>query len=61
MANSPCVADEPRAYRAIFFDLDGTLLPMDLDEFLNAYFARLIGFAADDGNPCHDSAGWCAQ
>ena len=31
MANSPCVADEPRAYRAIFFDLDGTLLPMDLD------------------------------
>lgn len=49
MANSPCVADEPRAYRAIFFDLDGTLLPMDLDEFLNAYFARLIGFAAAHG------------
>lgn len=36
----------PRAYRAIFFDLDGTLLPMDIDAFLRAYFdgiARYVG------------------
>ena len=33
--------ETPRAYRAICFDLDGTLLPMDIDEFMNAYFSRL--------------------
>lgn len=27
--------------KAIFFDLDGTLLPMDQDEFVNAYFGLL--------------------
>jgi len=27
--------------KAIFFDLDGTLLPMDQEEFLNAYFSQL--------------------
>ncbi|WP_067932667.1 HAD family hydrolase [Alicyclobacillus kakegawensis] len=26
----------------LLFDLDGTLLPMDLDEFMRAYFARLV-------------------
>ncbi len=24
--------------KAVFFDLDGTLLPMDQDEFVKAYF-----------------------
>ena len=43
------MTDAPRTYRAIFFDLDGTLLPMDLDEFLHAYFKGLIGFAAAHG------------
>lgn len=28
-------------YRAICFDLDGTLLPMDLDEFLSRYYQAL--------------------
>lgn len=28
-------------YRAIFFDLDGTLLPMDVDVFMKGYFAVL--------------------
>ena len=32
---------ENRRYRAVCFDLDGTLLPMDLDEFLNSYFKAL--------------------
>ena len=27
------------AYRALFFDLDGTLLPMEIDEFMRTYFA----------------------
>ncbi len=36
-------------YRAICFDLDGTLLPMDLDEFMAAYFKRIAAFAATRG------------
>ena len=28
-------------YKAILFDLDGTLLPMDMDVFIDAYFAEL--------------------
>ena len=39
----------PRAYRAICFDLDGTLLPMDLDEFMASYFKRIARFAAKSG------------
>ena len=38
-----------RAYRAIFFDLEGTLLPMDIDEFLGTYFKTLVGFVAARG------------
>ena len=30
-------------YKAILFDMDGTLLPMDNDEFTRAYFGLLIG------------------
>lgn len=41
----------PRAYRAICFDLDGTLLPMDLDKFMESYFhtlgAYLLPFGLD--------------
>lgn len=36
-------------YRAIFFDLDGTLLPMDLDEFMHAYFEALGTFVTSHG------------
>lgn len=28
--------------KAVLFDLDGTLLPMDLDEFLQDYFSRMV-------------------
>lgn len=28
-------------YKGVFFDLDGTLLPLDLDEFINMYFQAL--------------------
>jgi len=31
-------------YQAIFFDLDGTLLPMDLNVFTNAYFGLLAKY-----------------
>ncbi len=30
-----------KKYKAIFFDLDGTLLPMDMDTFMKAYFKEL--------------------
>ena len=36
-------------YKAIFFDFDGTLLPMDTDEFLHGYFKQLVGFLAAKG------------
>ena len=36
-------------YRAVFFDLDGTLLPMDIEEFMNEYFASLARFMAARG------------
>lgn len=38
-----------RPYRAVCFDLDGTLLPMDLEEFLQGYFGRLGRYAAEQG------------
>ena len=50
-------ADAPRAYRAIFFDLDGTLLPMELEEFLSTYFKSIASFVAahDDGRTNHEA------
>lgn len=38
-----------RAYRAVCFDLDGTLLPMDIDEFMKAYLTSIAGFVASRG------------
>lgn len=38
-----------RAYRAVFFDLDGTLLPMEIEEFMGAYMTKLGGFFAEHG------------
>ncbi len=40
---------EQRQYKVIFFDLDGTLLPMDMDEFLMKYFKQLGAYAAGIG------------
>ena len=40
---------EQRRYKVIFFDLDGTLLPMDMDEFLGKYFKLLGQYAASIG------------
>ncbi len=43
-----------KTYRAVFFDLDGTLLPIDLDAFMASYFKALgahlapLGVARDD-------------
>lgn len=40
--------------KVVLFDLDGTLLPMDQDEFIKAYFGKLVaklvphGYNADD-------------
>ena len=40
---------DPAKIRAVFFDLDGTLLPMDLDEFLKNYFAAIGAYVAEKG------------
>ena len=45
-AMSECTAP---AYRAIFFDLDGTLLPMEIDEFMRTYFEALGAYVARFG------------
>lgn len=37
------------SYKTIFFDLDGTLLPIDMDTFLADYFKRLGAFVAKRG------------
>lgn len=37
------------SYHAILFDLDGTLCPMELDEFLGGYFKDIARFAAEQG------------
>ena len=39
----------PRPYRAVCFDLDGTLLPMDIDDFMQGYFSSIVRFAASHG------------
>lgn len=33
----------------ILFDLDGTLLPMDMEKFTQGYFKRLVAKAAPRG------------
>lgn len=40
---------DQRKYKAIFFDLDGTLLPMDMTTFLRAYFVKLGEFSHKQG------------
>lgn len=35
------ISDEKKAIRAVLFDLDGTLLPMDQDTFVKTYFGLL--------------------
>lgn len=43
------ISSADRCYRAVCFDLDGTLLPMDLDEFLSSYYRALGTYAAAHG------------
>lgn len=43
------MTDTPRPLRAICFDLDGTLLPMDLDAFMKSYFDAIYDFVAGEG------------
>lgn len=40
---------EGAPYKTIFFDLDGTLLPIDMDAFLTEYFSVLKGFVSERG------------
>lgn len=40
--------ETPR-YKTIFFDLDGTLLPIDMMAFLDAYFSKLGDFVVERG------------
>lgn len=39
------------SYRAVCFDLDGTLLPQDIDEFLSGYFGALGAKMVAEGVP----------
>mgnify|MGYP003282975726 FL=1 len=39
-----------RSYKAVFFDLDGTLLPIDMDAFLNNYFNDIAAFVQSCGH-----------
>lgn len=38
-----------KRYHAILFDLDGTLCPMELEEFIGGYFKDIARFAAERG------------
>ena len=38
-----------RSYRVVCFDMDGTLLPMDIDEFLGAYYKDIAAYVAKSG------------
>ena len=49
---SPETAGAQRAYTTVLFDLDGTLLPMDTDDFMRAYMKSLGAYMAQHGmNP----------
>lgn len=39
-----------RSYKAVFFDLDGTLLPIDMDAFLKNYFNDIAAFVQSCGH-----------
>ena len=41
---------DQKTYRAVFFDLDGTLLPLDMDRFMGGYYLALKGFVAERGH-----------
>ena len=43
------MTSQARTYRAVCFDLDGTLLPMDLDAFMVGYFGALAHFIGEKG------------
>lgn len=49
MNETDTIAPASRPYRAVCFDLDGTLLPMDLHEFLSGYYKALAQFAVANG------------
>lgn len=42
-------AIDPSRTRAVLFDLDGTLLPMDLDAFIASYFGAIGVYVRDKG------------
>lgn len=49
-AATACGAPSLRGgYKAVFFDLDGTLLPMELEQFMGAYFSTLAEYMAHVG------------
>lgn len=45
---------DEKAYRALFFDLDGTLLLMDFDRFMGSYLKAIGAFVAKKGLPAEE-------
>lgn len=41
-------------FKAILFDLDGTLLDIDMDKFLQHYFHKMVSMAREEGYPDTD-------
>lgn len=50
-----CQKEVLRDIKAVLFDLDGTLLDIDIDFFLQKYFERMVALARQFGIAGHDS------
>ena len=50
---NPAPGAESRTYTTVFFDLDGTLLPVDTKEFMQTYMASIGRFMAEHGLDAH--------
>ena len=50
-----------RSYKAVFFDLDGTLLPIDMDAFLKNYFNDIAAFVQARGHERRPERRLCGE
>jgi FMN phosphatase YigB (HAD superfamily) len=49
-------SEDSMKIKAVLFDLDGTLLPMDQDTFIKAYLGGLVGLLSPHGYKAEDVA-----